>query len=364
MSKDYYKTLGVEKNASADEIKKAYRKLAHQHHPDKSGGDEKKFKEINEAYQVLGDAKKREQYDRFGTAFEHAQGRGGFGGFEGFRDFSGYANGFEFNMDDLGDMFGGIGDMFGFGGGGGRSSARSKRGSDMQIEITLHFKDAVFGIEKEVRIAKLAACPDCRGSGAQPGAKIENCPACGGSGSTVQSQRTIFGNVQVRMTCQSCGGEGKKASQPCRKCSGAGRVRDNADVKVKIPAGISDGESIRLSGMGEAGVKGGPAGDLYIRVRVAPDPNFRREGDDIVSVIYIGIAQAALGDKVDVETVDGAVSLKIPEGTQSGKVFKLSGKGVPRLRGRGRGDHLVEVRVKIPTSLNRHQREALKNLNI
>jgi len=365
MGKDYYKILGVEKNANADEIKKAFRKLAHQYHPDKKGGDEAKFKEINEAYQVLSDEKKRAQYDQFGSAFEHGQAGGGFSGFSGFNN-----GGFNINMDDLGDMFGGFGDIFGFGGGRGRGQSKARRGNDIETTLTIEFNEAVFGAEKEVSLRKIVTCDKCQGSGAEPGAKIETCKTCNGRGQVNRVQQTIFGQVQMQSACPDCGGEGKKHSQNCTKCAGRGVVEDIVNLKIKIPAGIDNGESIRLTGQGEAGVKGGQAGNLYIKIRVKEDKRFQRNGFDIVSRAEINFTQAGLGDKIEVETVDGKVDLKIPEGTQSGTVFKLKGKGVPLLNARGiwsgenkRGDHLVEVIVVTPKSLSRKQREVLRELN-
>ncbi|MFH1822972.1 MAG: DnaJ domain-containing protein, partial [Patescibacteria group bacterium] len=249
MSKDYYKILGVEKNASAEEIKKAFRKLAHQHHPDKKGGNEKKFKEINEAYQVLSDQKKRAQYDQFGSAFEHAQAGGGFSGFDGFRDFSGYANGFSkdkagwsFDMGDLGDVFGDIGDIFGFSSRSSRSGGRGRttvRGEDIQVQLNIEFKEAVFGVEKEINLRKKVVCDKCQGNCAEPGSKIETCKTCGGSGKITKVQRTIFGNMQVQMACQDCRGEGKNIKEKCKNCSGTGVCEKITNLKIKIPAGIN-----------------------------------------------------------------------------------------------------------------------------
>lgn len=370
MGKDYYKILGVDKNASPEDIKKAFRKLAHQHHPDKPSGDEAKFKEINEAYQVLGDPNKRTQYDQFGSNFEQAQARGGFHGFEGFRDFSDFAQGFskgrngswEFDLNDLGDVFGGFGDIFGFG--GGRPKSRTRRGNDMQMALTIAFEEAVFGVEKELAFEKTVTCSRCSGNGAEPGAKIETCSVCNGTGRIVRMQRTILGNVQTQATCNNCDGEGKVPSQKCDKCKGAGIIKEKVNLRVKIPAGIDEGETIRLTGQGETGSHGGPAGDLYLKIRVTPSKKFSREGYNILSEIEVGMVQAALGAKVEVETVDGAVTMKIPEGTQSGKVFVLTGKGVPRLNGRGRGDHLVTVKVKTPTNLDRRQKKLLEELGL
>ncbi len=362
MSKDYYKILGVSRNASTEEIKKAFRRLAHKYHPDKEGGDAEKFKEVNEAYQVLSDPKKRAQYDRFGSAFEQAQASGGFRGFEGFRDFSDFANGYGFDIDDLGDIFGGFSDFFGFGRTRGKTGSR--RGRDIQVDLEIDFNQAVKGAEKEIELYKTVPCPVCGGSGAEPGSKPEVCPTCAGRGRVRKVQRTIFGNIQVETVCPDCGGEGKKISQKCSKCNGRGVVRQKTKIKIKIPAGIEDGGVIRFAGLGEAGERGAPSGDLYVRVRVKPDSRFRREGDNIYSEKIISVTQAALGDKVDIETIDGPVKLKIPAGTQPGKQFILRGKGVPRLKGRGRGDHIVTIKVRIPTYLTAEQKRMLKELGI
>ncbi len=362
MSKDYYNILGINKSASQDEIKKAFRKKAHEYHPDKSGGDEAKFKEVNEAYQVLGDEKKKSQYDQFGSSFEHAQAGGGFSGFDGFRDASGFANGFNVDVEDLGDIFGGIGDIFGFG--GGKRGARVRRGNDIQVMLNIEFSEAVFGVEKEISLKKKVKCSRCNGNTAEPGSKIETCKTCGGSGKTARVQRTILGNIQVQATCEACEGEGKTYSKKCIKCSGAGVSQELSKIKIRIPAGIDNGESIRLAGHGEAGEKGAPAGDLFIKISVNPDRRFEREGYNIRSMAEISFTQAALGDKISIETVEGDVKLKIPAGTQSGTIFKLRGRGVPYLQGRDKGDHLVEVIVLIPKNLNKKQKDLLKELGL
>ena len=369
MSKDYYNILGVGKGASQDEIKKAFRQKAHLYHPDKKGGDEAKFKELNEAYQVLGNAKKRAQYDQFGSTFEQAQAGGGFHGFDGFRDFSGFSNGFNINIDDFGDIFSGIGDIFGFG--SGRKKA-AKNGRDIQAVLAIEFNEAVFGAEKEISLHKAVKCDKCKGNCAEPGSKIEICRTCGGSGRAVKIQRTILGNMQVQTICEDCAGEGKTYSKKCSRCSGTGICQELSKLKIKIPAGIDDGETIRLSGQGEAGEKGASAGDLYLKIRVNDDFRFSRDGYNIFSKVKIGFAQAALGSKIEVETVEGRVKLKIPEGTQSGRVFRLRGKGVPHLRGRGhfgssqarRGDHLVEIIVETPAGLTKKQKELLRELDL
>ncbi|MFW5888334.1 MAG: molecular chaperone DnaJ [Patescibacteria group bacterium] len=363
--KDYYNILGIDKNADQEEIKKAFKKLAHKYHPDKKDGDEAKFKEINEAYNVLGDEKKKKQYDQFGADFNQQQqaGQNGGQGFGGFGGFNG-AGGMHFDMDDLGDIFGDFGDIFGFGGKKRSSRGGRARGADIEAVLDVEFEEAVFGAEKEVKLKKKEMCEKCKGNGAEPGTKIETCPTCKGTGRVYQVQRTIFGQMKVQTPCPDCGGEGKKYAQKCSQCGGKGVYEKDTSLKINIPAGINTGETIRFTGYGQAGEKGGPAGDLYIKVRVKPHSEFKREGYDIYSEKEIGVTQAVLGDKVDIETVYGKVKLKIPEGTQSGTVFKLKGKGVPHLNGRGKGDHLVTVKVKTPTGLSKDKKEKLKQLNI
>lgn len=373
MAKDYYNILGVAKGASAEDIKKAYRKLAHQHHPDKSGGDETKFKEINEAYQVLGNTEKRQQYDQYGQTFEQAQRQGGFGG-GGFswediaRGAGGGAGPFggagqqgaEFDFGNLGDIFG---DLFGFGGSSRSARGRQARtGQDIETAMEIDFREAVFGADKIIELYKNVICPHCAGNGAEPGTKITTCKTCGGSGQVVRIQRTILGNMQSVGVCPECHGEGKIASKKCPECHGQGRVKTTETIKVKIPAGISEGQTIRLSGKGEAGLHGAPPGDLYINLRVKADPDFTRESDNILSNVEISFSQAALGDKIPVLTLDGEVMLKIPAGIQSGKVLRLENKGVPHLNSRGRGDHLVTIKVITPTHLSRKQKELLEEL--
>lgn len=356
MAKDYYKLLGVDKGASQEDIKKAFRKLAHQYHPDKASGDEAKFKEINEAYQVLGDDKKRAQYDRFGSAGP----QGGFQGFEGFGGFG--QDGFNINMDDLGDMFGGLGDIFGFGNGGGRS--RKKQGRDVQISLTITFLEAAFGVEKDIKLNKTVTCDHCKGEGAEPGSDIKTCDTCHGTGRVIRVQRTMLGAIQTQATCPDCGGEGKTYAKKCKKCGGNGVVKEIVNLKIKIPAGIDNGQSIRLHGQGEAGEHQAPAGDLYVNVRVEPHKDFRREGFNVLTDVSVNMTMAALGGKIEVPTIDGTVTLKIPEGTQSGKQFVLRDHGIMKLGGRGRGDQIVTVVVKTPTNLSRAQRKALEDLNI
>lgn len=363
MSKDYYDLLGVSKSASAEEIKTAFRKKAHEHHPDK-GGDAEKFKELNEAYQVLGNAEKRKRYDQFGSAaFENGGGANwngfngqGFGGFQG--------GGFNVDFEDLGDLFGGFGDIFGFGGDRQRSSqTRQKRGRDLEMSLNLDFLEAAFGLEKEISFTKNVVCKHCSGQGAEPGSKIETCPTCGGSGRVAKIQRTILGNIQTQVTCPDCSGEGRKYSKKCTKCGGSGISRDNVKIKVRIPAGINNGESIRLSGQGEVGEKGAQSGDLYLRIKVNSHRRFIRDNYDIKTEEIINIKQAILGDKIEIETVHGKVKLKIPEGTQSGTIFKLRDKGIVKLHGRGNGDQYTKIIVKIPAGISKKQQRLLEELD-
>ena len=362
MSKDYYELLGVSKTASSDEIKTAFRKKAHEHHPDK-GGDEAKFKEINEAYQVLGNADKRKQYDQFGSAYQNGQAGGAnWGGFGGGQGFGGQGFG-NMDFDDLSDMFGGFGDIFGFGG-GRQSSKRQTRGRDMEMALNLDFMDAAFGLEKEISFSKNTTCDRCRGNGGEPGAKIETCKTCNGTGRVSKVQRTILGNIQTQATCSSCDGEGKNYSQKCTKCNGSGTHHETVKLTVKIPAGINNGESIRLSGQGEAGEKGAPAGDLYLRIKLQTHKKFVRDGYDIRTEEKSSIKQAILGDKIDIETIHGIFKLKIPEGTQSGTLFKLKEKGVTKLHNRGIGDQYIRITVEIPKGLNKKKIQLLEELDI
>jgi len=353
MSKDYYKILGVDKNASEEEIKKAFRKLAHQHHPDKAGGDEAKFKEINEAYQVLGDKDKRAQYDQYGQTFEQAQNGGG-GGFSGFEGFSGFGQGQGGAEFDFGDIFS---DFFG---GGGRQQ-RQKRGRDIEVDATIDFVESITGTEKHIELSKNTTCDVCSGSGADPSGKMKTCPTCHGRGQVEQIRNTILGAIRTASTCPECKGEGQIPEKKCSKCHGAGVVKETEKIKVKIPAGIPDKGTIRVSGKGEA-VKGGASGDLYINIHIRKDSRFSRENYDIKTQKRINLTQAILGDKVEVETPTGNIKLKIPEGTQSGKEFRLKGKGIPHLRGFGKGDLIVKVVVKIPENLSGKQKRLIKEL--
>lgn len=357
MAQDYYQTLGVGKTASADEIKRAYRKLAHQYHPDKDKGNEAKFKEINEAYQVLSNPDKRSQYDRFGSTFQNARGQGASAsGFEGF-DFSNFAQGFGggVEFEDAFDIFS---DIFG----AGRRAPRRERGVDLEMDLNLTFEEAVFGVEKELKLEKTDACGRCHGSGAEPGSKVSTCPKCHGQGEIRTTRRTILGQVSSVATCDMCDGNGKVADRACSECRGSGRKRRAKTLKVKIPAGVEDGQRIRINGEGEVGYKGSNFGDLYLRVHVTPHPKFKREGPTVYSEVPVSFYQAALGAEIEVPTIDGSVKMKVPAGTQSEKVFRLKGHGAPVLNGSGRGDQMVTVHVITPSKLTRKEKELFKKL--
>jgi molecular chaperone DnaJ len=355
--RDYYDILGVSKSASADEIKRAYRKLAMEHHPDRHGGDDSKFKEIGEAYEVLKDPQKKAAYDQFGHAGTQAGFGGASGPFEG-SPFGG-AQGFEgFDFGDILNQFmGGAGGPFG----GGRSTGPA-RGRDLEVAVTIDFLEAVFGAEKDITLSLDDTCEHCHGDGAEPGSKIKTCDTCKGRGQVTRVQQTILGALQQTTICPTCAGRGKIPEKPCAVCHGSGIQRHQRVLKIKIPAGIDDRATIRLSGQGSAPRGGGQKGDLYVQIRVRPDRRFERSGRDILTETTIPMVEASLGTEVAIETVDGPVKLKIPPGTQSGKVFKLSGRGVPSLSGRAnaRGDHLVTVTVETPTKLSSKQRDLLE----
>ena len=358
--RDYYEVLGVGKDADAKEIKKAYRKLAMKYHPDKNPGDkdaEEKFKEINEAYEVLSDEEKRSTYDRFGH--DGLNGQGGFGGGQGFGGFGG--SGFGGFEDIFGDIFGSS-----FGGGFGGSSSRRrgpKRGADIRQSVTISFEDAAFGKKIKVKINRSEECEECHGSGARPGTSKKTCPTCHGSGTVQSVQRTPFGNIASQRTCSTCDGEGEINESPCNKCHGKGSIRKTKTIEVDIPAGIDDGQMIKLSGQGEVGEKGGPRGDLYIVVNVQKHDIFTREGYDVYIEMPIRFTQAALGDKLEVPTLDGKVSYTLPEGTQTGTVFRLREKGIPKLRSNSRGDQYVKVIIDTPKKLNEDQKELLRKFD-
>lgn len=357
--RDYYEVLGINKDASADEIKKAFRKAAVQHHPDKEGGDEAKFKEVNEAYEVLKDATKRQRYDQFGHAGVGGSGSAGGNPFDGFQGFGGQGQNVHF---DFGDM--GLGDIFGsfFGGGGGRSQQRSEdMGRDVQTDLTLSFEEAVFGAEKELHLTMNDRCSHCKGKRAEPGYELKTCDVCKGSGQVVQQMNTIFGAIQQAAVCKNCQGRGKVPEKPCTVCKASGVERTKQEITIKIPAGIDDGATIRLREHGEAAANGNK-GDLYVQLNVKPHKFFTREGDLILSNEHIGMVDAALGTEINVQTVDGPVTMKVPSGTQSGTDFKLSGHGVPHIRDKNRGAHIVTVLVDTPTNLSKAQKEILEGL--
>ena len=357
--RDYYEVLSVARSATNDELKKAYRKLALQHHPDKGGGKESeaKFKEINEAYSVLSDSKKRAVYDQFGHSDPY-----GNGGFNQQSQQSGGFNGQNSNYD-FSDL-GGFGDIFEtFFGGGGRGTRQKKRGSDVEAVIRIDFREAVFGVEKDFKMLKMNQCDRCKGAGAEPGVSQKTCSTCFGKGQVQSQSRTIFGTFAQAIVCPECHGKGKIPEKKCAKCGGNGRNKEQITIKVKIPAGIDNGQSIRILGQGEAAEYSGTTGDLYLRINVTPDKRFRREGFDIQGQTEISFPRAALGATIEVETMDGIINLKIPAGTQSGKVFRLSNRGVPKMSGKNRGDHLVTIVVKTPTSLSRKQKKILEEFD-
>ncbi len=361
MTGNYYDILGVSKTASADEIKKAYRKLAHKYHPDKGEGNDAKFKEVNEAYQVLSNAEKRGQYDQYGQTFEQAQRNGqGFGGAggpfgAGGFDFSGFGGqgGVEF---DLGDIFG---DIFG----SQRSrQARRERGIDLEMPLTISFEEAVFGVEKSITLEKKDACPTCEGSGAKAGTKVITCPVCHGQGQIRTQRRTILGNIATSTTCDRCDGSGKIPEVPCEKCSGAGILRQEKTIEVKIPAGIDNGQRVAIRGEGEVGYRGSKSGDLYLAIKVKPHKDFQRQGFNLLKDLPLSFTQAALGAKINVDTLDGKIELKIPAGTQPGKVFRVAGKGVPVINSAKRGDLYITARVVVPNKLTKEETELIKKL--
>ncbi|MFA6917851.1 MAG: molecular chaperone DnaJ [Candidatus Gracilibacteria bacterium] len=361
--KDLYETLGVKKDASESEIKAAYRKLALQWHPDKHHGEkdvEQKFKEINMAYEVLSDKKKRQQYDTFGSS----GGRGGFGGgggqgggFNGFDgagfDFSGFSGGAS-NFADIFETF--------FNGGGSSNRGRKKktgamRGNDIEASIKISFEEAVFGCEKELEITKPDVCKNCKGNGVEPGSSIITCPNCRGTGEIRAVRNTILGQITTSSTCDECGGEGKVPEKKCTSCHGTTRTRTKENVKVRIPAGVDNGSTIRLSGKGEGGVKNGTSGDLYITLQVTPHKKFIRDGYDIHSEVEIHLVQAVLGAEIEVETIHGKERIVVPSGTEDGKVFRLKGKGVTKIGADVKGDHLVKIRIKIPSKISKTEKE-------
>lgn len=356
MAKDLYEILGVARGATDDEIKRAYRKLAQKHHPDRNKGDktsEGKFKEINAAYEVLSDKKKRAQYDQFG---ESAFGGGGGQGFPGGFDFG--------NLSGFGEGFADIFETF-FSGSPGkqtRGQAGPMAGDDREVILQVTFDEAVFGAEREIKISRIGECEICSGKGAAPGSRILTCPACHGTGEIKTIRHTIIGQLATRRPCDSCNGTGKVAEKICGSCHGVGRSRVSEKLRVKVPAGINDNSSIRIVGKGDSGLRGGESGDLYVHIQIAPHKLFIRKGADVYSEQEISVPQATLGDTIGIETIHGAVEMKIPAGTESGKTFRLSGYGVQKLKGGGKGDHFVTIKIKIPQKLSKKEQELYEEL--
>ncbi len=355
MAKDYYDILGVSKAASQDEIKKAFRKLAHKHHPDKSGGDEARFKEMNEAYSTLSDPEKRARYDRFGSASQD----GGFsGGPQGGFDFSQFGGGGNVNFGfgkGFEDIFSGI-----FGGAAGQGG-RPKAGSEMQVDVGISFEEMVRGVRKTVSLRKLAACERCHGTGGKPGSKEETCKQCAGRGRVQKQVQSIFGVMAQVVTCDACRGTGKTYAEPCDACHGVGRSQQTETLDIDIPAGVQDGQALSLGGRGAAGEMGARPGDLFVVVHVKAHKEWRRQGDDIYSSVEIPYAQAVLGAQVSVSTVEGAVKMKIPAGTQPGEVFRIRSKGVPHLGRYGRGDHLVTIKLVVPKKVSSEEKKMIEH---
>ncbi len=351
--RDYYEVLGVQKGASDADIKKAYRKLAKENHPDLNPGDaaaEARFKEANEAYEILSDSDKRARYDQFGFAgVDPNYGAGG----------GAYGGGFDFG--DLGDIFGSFfGGGFGGFGGGGRTRNGPQRGENIRMRLNLTFEEAAFGCEKEVVVERIEQCSSCHGTGAAEGTSPETCPNCGGSGQVQQRRQTPMGVFATTAPCPHCGGKGKIVKNPCGTCGGNGQVRRRKTVKVSVPAGIDDGQTISLRSQGHAGKNGGSAGDLLLVISIAEHKYFKRDGINVYCEAPISFMQAVLGGDLEIMTIDGKVVYEIPEGTQTGTTFRLRGKGIPQVNGRGRGDQYVTVVIETPRNLNREQKEALK----
>ncbi len=350
MSKDYYNILGVQKEASKDDIKKAFRKLAHQYHPDKQGGNEAKFKEINEAYQILSDERKRAEYDTYGSTFNGGAGPSGFEGF----DFSGFQQGFQGGADfDLGDIFG---DFFG----GGGTRGKVKRGRDISIDLEIPFAESVFGTERKILISKTLVCDECHGGGGAPGTKMQKCVTCNGQGKIHEAKRTMFGTFSTVRECNSCRGKGEMPTDKCLKCHGAGAVKGQEEIKIGVPSGISNGEVIRLTGKGEA-MPGGVSGDLYARIHCLPHEFLKREGFNLVMTLDIKLTDALLGAEYAVETLDGKISVRIPEGVTHDEILRVRGKGVPMEKTK-RGDLLIKLNIKLPKKLSRKAQKLVTEL--
>ncbi|HSV62317.1 MAG TPA: molecular chaperone DnaJ, partial [Chthoniobacterales bacterium] len=346
--RDYYEILSVSRSATEEEVKRAYRKLAVKYHPDKNPDDphaEEKFKELGEAYDVLMDTDKRAAYDRFGhAAFSQGMGRGG-----------GFHDPFDIFREVFSGAGGGIFETF-FGGGASVDREGRQRGSDLRYDMQITLEEAAFGVDKEIEVRKLDTCAKCGGQGAEPGSRTINCPSCGGRGQVISSR----GFFQVSQTCPRCRGVGQIVEKPCRACDGEGRAENTSRIKLKIPAGIADGSRLRSSGNGEAGIRGGPAGDLYVVIHIKEHPIFQREDDNLYCEVPVSFSLAALGGEIPVPTLEGKANLKVPAGTQSGQVFKLRGKGVANVNARDRGDLFARLLVEVPTRLNGEQRQKLE----
>lgn len=359
MKKDYYEILGVEKGANTEEIKKAFRRLAHKYHPDKGGGDVSKFKEASEAYSVLSDEKKRAEYDAYGKSWNGGGGGSQGGGFqrEGFGDFdfsgfAGQAGQGDFQDFDLGDIFG---DIFG----GGRRE-KVKRGRDISIDLSISFSESIFGAERKILITKNSVCSECKGSGAKNGSETITCDVCNGKGRIHETKRSIFGTFSIQKECVNCYGTGKIPREKCSKCKGVGVARSEEEIVVKIPAGVDNGEMVRLGGAGEA-VRGGTAGDLYIKLHVAKHPTFRKEGSNLLMDLNVKFTQAILGGEIIIKTLDGDLILKIPEGISHGEILRVRGKGAPTGRN-SRGDIMVKLNIQIPTKLSKNAKKLVEEL--
>lgn len=354
MNNDYYSLLGVPKSASKEEIKKAFRKLAHKYHPDKQGGDEVKFKEISEAYSVLSDDKKRAEYDSYGRVFsDGARGGNGFGGFDFSGGFGGQQGFQDFDFD-LGDIFGGFGDVFG---GRGR---RIRRGRDISIDIEVSFRDAVFGAQRKILITKTSQCDVCNGSGAKPGTTMTQCKTCNGNGKVHETKNSLLGTFTSVRTCDVCAGVGEVPKEHCKTCSGAGILRKESEISITVPPGINNGEMIRLTGAGEA-VRGGQPGDLYIKVHIKSDPVFRKEGANLLMDLNIKLSDALLGGTYTVGTLDGDIQVKVPAGISFGEILRVKGKGVPIEKGK-RGDLMIRATIQIPNKLSKNAKKQIEEL--
>lgn len=357
MAKDYYNVLGVEKGATGEEIKKAFHKMAHKYHPDKGGGDEAKFKEINEAYQVLSNDQKRAQYDQYGQTFDGQQGApGGFGGFDfsGFSAGGGQAYAQGFDMGDIGDIFS---EFFGSAQGG---RTKQKRGRDISTELAVTFSESIFGIERTILLSKQSTCETCKGTGAKAGTKMKTCKHCNGKGQIHETRRSLLGSFSSVRVCDDCGGKGEVPEETCTTCKGKGVHQKQEEISVKIPAGIDDGEMIRLTGMGEA-VSHGSSGDLYIKINVERHPVFKRDGHNLVMDLNIRLSDALLGMEYNLQTLDGNLKVKIPEGVSPNEILRVKEKGVPTGKGK-RGDLMIRLHIKLPTKLSKKSRELVEKL--